>query len=81
MTVTVLAVIFLAAILAISLFGFKAVIRQGKRPEDVNKERCSLCRQMFPKSQLIERQIGDTRVFFFCPSCITKMHNELTSKN
>ena len=81
MSVTILAIIFLAFVLAVSLFGFKAVIRQGKRPEDVNKEKCSLCRQMLPKSQLIERQIGDTRVLFFCPSCVTALYNELTRKN
>ena len=81
MTVTVLAVLFLSLIVVIALFGFKAVIRQGKAPADIHKERCSLCRELFPKGQLVERQIGDTRLFFFCSSCITKLHSEMISKN
>lgn len=81
MTVTVLAVVFILIMVAIALFGFKAVIRQGKAPGDIHKERCSLCREMFPKEQLVERQVGDYRLFFFCNACIGKLHNEMVSKN
>ena len=81
MTVTILAVAFIIVMVVIALFGFKAVIRQGKAPEDIYKEHCSLCREPFPKAQLIERQIGDYRLFYFCGSCITKLHDEMISKN
>ena len=81
MTVTVLAIGFILVVLLLALFGFKAVIKQGKAPEDINKERCSLCRQQFTKTQLIERQVGDYRLYFFCASCIDSLHNELVSKN
>lgn len=81
MTVTILAVGFLLLVLAIAVFGFKAIVKQGKTPEDINKERCSLCRQSFSKSQLIERQIGDYKLFYFCSNCITQLHTELISKN
>jgi len=81
MIVTVLAVAFLLTLLAIAVFGFKAIIKQGKSPQDLNKERCSICREQFPKVQLIERQIGDYKLLFFCGPCIVKLHTELTSKN
>lgn len=81
MTVTILAVVFLIIMLAVVAFGFKAVIRQGKAPQDINKERCSLCRQQFHTSTMIERQIGDHKLYYFCPACITALHNELISKN
>jgi hypothetical protein len=81
MTVTVLALFFILVVLAIAAFGFKAVIKHGKAPEDINKERCSLCKQQFNRSQLIERQVGDYRLYYFCGGCITKMYNEMTSKN
>ena len=81
MTVTVLAAVFLLVVLAIAVFGFKAIVKQGKPPEDINTERCSLCRQSFSKSQLIERQIGDYKLFYFCNKCITQLHTELISKN
>jgi hypothetical protein len=81
MAVTVLAIVFLLVLLAVALVGFKAIIARGKAPQDLNSERCSICRISFPKAQLIEREIGDYKLMYFCSSCITKLHAELTSKN
>jgi len=81
MTLTVLAVIFLLIVLAVALFGFRAIIKHGNEPRDINIERCSLCRREYNKSQMIERQVGDYRLFFFCGSCIKELHNDLTQKN
>lgn len=80
MTVTVLAILFILLVLALALFGFNAIIRQGKAPEEINKERCSLCRRVFDKSQMIERQVGDYKLMFFCASCIQELHGELERK-
>ncbi len=81
MTVTVLASIFIAFLLFVAFIGFRAVIKQGKPPEELNMEKCSICRDKFDKSMLVERQIGDYKLLFFCPACITKLHNEMVSKN
>ena len=81
MTVTILALLFLGAILVVAFLGFRAIIRQGKAPEDANKEKCSVCRTQYNRSQLIERQVGDYRVMYFCQSCIISLHNEVISKN
>ena len=81
MTIYILAVLLLAVILVISFVGFRAIIRQGKDPADINKEKCSICRTQFNRSQLIERQIGDYRLLHFCQSCIMSLHNEMLSKN
>lgn len=81
MTISILAVLFLATILAVSFVGFRFIIRQGKSPEDTNKEKCSICRTQYNRSQLIERQVGDYRLLHFCQSCIISLHNEVVSKN
>ena len=81
MSVTILAIGFLLMVLAIAVFGFKAIVKQGKPPEDINKERCSICRQSFFRQQLIERQIGDYKLLYFCSTCITQLHTDLTTKN
>ncbi len=81
MTITVLASIFIAIILLVAAFGFKLVIKQGKPLEELHTEQCSICREKFNKSMLIERQVGDYRILFFCPSCITSLQNEMVSKN
>ena len=80
MTITILASLFILIILAVALFGFKVIIRQGKAPLDINSEQCSLCRRQYDKSTMIERQVGDYRLFYFCASCITRLHNDLTVK-
>jgi hypothetical protein len=81
MTVTVLAVLFIVLMLVITVMGFKMIIKQGKSLQDINSERCSLCGQPFLKSQLIERQVRDQRLYYFCPSCITELYEQLTRTN
>jgi hypothetical protein len=81
LAVTVLAITFLILLLFIAVVGFKMIIKQGKSPLELNKERCSICREQFLKTHLVERQIGDYRLLFFCGSCIAKLHTEFTSKN
>jgi hypothetical protein len=43
MVVTVLAIAFLILLLLVAVVGFNAIIKQGKPPQDLNKERCSIC--------------------------------------
>lgn len=81
MTVTILASLFLALIVLIALIGFKVAANQPKSTEDLNVEKCSLCRSKFSKSVLIERQVGDYKLLYFCPSCIHSLHDELISRN
>ena len=81
MTISILAVLFLAVIIAVALVGFRAIIKQGKLAEDGNKEKCSVCRVQYNRSQLIERQVGDHRILYFCQSCLMSLHNEMVSKN
>ena len=81
MSVTILAALFLVILLLAAILGYKGVIKRGKNPENLNDERCSVCGGQFNKSQLVERQVGDYRLYFFCASCITNLYNEMTSKN
>ena len=77
MTLTILAAIFLGLIVAVALLGFRAVIRQGQSPEDLNREKCSICRIAFPKAELVERQVGDFRMLYFCHSCVASLQSEV----
>ena len=81
MTISILAVLFLLTILVVAFTGFRAIIRQGKSQDDVNREKCSICRSKYNRSQLIERQVGDHALLYFCQSCIISLHNEVISKN
>lgn len=81
MTVTILASIFLAIMLLIAFIGFKVGAKTPKPTEDLYVEKCALCRRKFNKGTLIERQVGDYKLLYFCPECITGLHNELIRKN
>lgn len=78
--ITILASIFLVVIIAIAVLGFRAVITQGKSPEDLKKEKCSICRTAYPTSELVEREVGDYRLLYFCPSCIESLRTDLKLK-
>ena len=81
MSITLLGAAFLAIVLAVAVIGGKTILRGRISAEDANREKCSICRTPYPKGTLVERQIGDHRVLYFCPNCISSLHNELVSKN
>jgi len=76
MTVTILAFLFLLIVLAVTFVGFKAVIRQGRSPEEIDREKCSLCRTPYQRTSLVERQVGDHHLFYFCHSCIDALYRD-----
>ena len=78
MTISIFTVLFLALLLLIAYFGLRYVMGQGTIPaEDVDKEKCSLCRKKFFKTELIVREVADVRVFFFCKECIAQLSREV----
>ncbi len=81
MIVSILALSFIILVAAMAVFGFRFIIKQGRPVDEINKERCSICRTQLHSSQLIERKVGDYRVYYFCPQCIENLHRELVGKN
>lgn len=80
MIITVLAVLFLLIMAAIAVFGYKMIITQGPRPEDINREKCSVCRKKFNKNDLVLRTIGDYKLLYFCEECIGGLYTEAKAK-
>ena len=70
------AAFFLLLILAI-FYGMGIVLRPQKSNRELQVEKCSLCRREFEKSALIEREVGDMRVYHFCEDCIHSLDNDL----
>lgn len=82
MAVTILAIAFLALVGFVAFIGYKTVIRRD--PSDTmikNSERCAICRQRFEKHLLVERQIGDYKLLYFCDTCILSLYGDLGRKN
>jgi len=75
MTLSILAGLFLLFLVAIIFYGYGFVLKSSRRPGTENMEQCSLCRNSFNKRALVEREIGDYKLMYFCKSCITSLHD------
>jgi hypothetical protein len=81
MTVTILASLFLLIILLMAFVGFTAARKQTRPSDEPHMEKCSLCCRRFNKATLVERQVGDYKLLYFCTACIGELHNEVVRKN
>ena len=79
--ITYLTIGFFVLLLGAVLYGFGIVMRRQPSREELETERCTLCGQRFKKENLVERQIGDYRVLFFCKECIEKLALESSQRN
>ncbi len=74
---TFLAIAFIILLLVAIYYGYGIVIRKPPSSNELNTETCSLCRKRVEKQLLIERQVGDSRLFYFCPDCIQDLYAEI----
>ena len=81
MVVSVLAVGFLIFIGFVAIIGYKTIIRGGPKGDELNVEKCSICRRKSDKRQLILRQIGDYKLLYFCKDCVLQLYADLGLKN
>ena len=78
--ITYLGIAVAVAFLAFALYGFGIVVRRPPTVDELQLEHCSLCRLRFPREQLIERQVGDARLFYFCATCVDSLAHEASLK-
>lgn len=74
--VTYLSIAFVLFLLAAILYGFGIVMPRPPAGDELQTEQCTLCRKRFPKPRLVERQIGDSRLLYFCSDCIRSLLND-----
>jgi hypothetical protein len=79
--VTILAILFILFLIGTIAYGFGIVIRRPATKDEMQAETCSLCRERFPKHELIERAVGDSRLYYFCHKCIARLHDEMGKKD
>lgn len=77
MTLTVLALVFLIFILIIAILGQRLLSQKTDSVKNTSIEHCSICRNAFDKRELIERQIADVKLMYFCSTCIEQLHKDL----
>ncbi len=81
MVVTVLAIASILLLGFLTVLGYKAVIRgSGAVSPAEPREKCAVCRESLPKAELVERQIGDYKLLYFCRDCITRLASDIGMK-
>ena len=80
MTVTALAVAFLFFIIVIVVAAQWLFTQKAGSLKPANNEQCTICRNYFDKNELVERQIGDYKVLYFCRQCVEALCAEAKSK-
>jgi hypothetical protein len=78
MIVTVLAILCLALLGFLTVVGYRAIIRGGESASRAEgMEKCTVCRRSVRKERMVERQIGDYRLLFFCAGCVRELASDL----
>ena len=77
MALTVGAAILLVGLLFIIYYGYTVALKRSEGLGATNLQRCTLCLQKFERSKLVERLVGDSKLFYFCPSCVQGLYSEI----
>ncbi len=80
MVVTILASLFLLAVIVIALFGYKVITNRISRVEKKELEKCMICNKSFDRTLLAEVQIGDYKIIYFCKSCVDALSSRFSKK-
>ena len=78
MTFSILAAFFLVMLIAVIFYGYGFIMRSSKLAGQEDAERCTICGEKFVKGELIEREIGDSKLLYFCKTCIIRLYGDLT---
>jgi hypothetical protein len=82
MAITILAIVFIILLGLVTVAGYRAVIRgTGGPARGEEQEKCTVCRRAMAKSSMVERQIGDYRILWFCRECITRLASDIGIRN
>jgi len=78
MIVTILAIACIALLGFLTVAGYRAIIRGGgSEARAEGMEKCAVCRRSAGKEEMVERQIGDYKILYFCATCITALSADL----
>ena len=76
MVFTILSSLFLLLLAGVAFYGYGFMMKSSRESGENDLQRCLLCRASYPKSKLVERQIGDSRIVYFCMLCVQKLSED-----
>lgn len=79
--VTYLAIGLVVLLIGAIWYGFGIVMGRPPSLEELGTESCVLCRRKFKKKELVEREVGDYKLFYFCSECIESLYSDATKRD
>jgi len=77
MALTIGGIVLLIGLVFLIYYGLTLGLRKSSRPGAENLLKCTLCQQRFDRTKLIQKQVGDSKLFYFCESCVRNLYGEL----
>lgn len=74
MALTIGAIILLIGLIFLIYYGYSVGVKRTSRPGEEHLVRCTLCQRRFDPSRLVERQVGDSKLYYFCEECVEGLH-------
>lgn len=78
---TFLAIGFVVLLIGSILYGFGIVMRRPPFQDELETEICMICRKRLRKKDLVEREVGDYKLMYFCGECIENLHADAMRRN
>jgi len=78
---TAIAITFVIVLVGLIFYGYGIVMKRSPTEEELKTEKCSICRRRFPLAELVEREVGDYKLLYFCGECIASLVDEAKKRH
>ena len=77
---TILGGLFLLGLVLWILYGYGFVVKSAVPKNENQVEKCELCQKKLSRSEMVERQVGDSKLLYFCEACVEDLSKDLALK-
>ncbi len=77
MALTIGGIVLLIGFVFLIYYGLTLGVRKSSAPGAEKLVKCTLCQQRFDRTTLIQKQVGDSKLLYFCESCVRSLYGEL----
>ncbi len=76
----ILSGLFLLVLVLWIFYGYGIVVKPVEPKSSRKIETCDLCKKRLPRSEMVERQVGDSKLLYFCESCVKNLSKDFALK-
>ncbi len=67
-------------LVAVIFYGYGFIMKSVKSSSQKDMEPCTICRGQFDRRQLVVREIGDSKLLYFCRQCILQLYDDISKR-